>query len=208
MRTTPIIVLGGGGHAHVIIDVLHACKRTVIGFVDQAQNKPPIAGVKQLGDFGYLTSNYPAGEVALANGLGSVAAPGARMEWYVHFKELGYPFASCIHPGSIVSPSAYLAEGGQVMAGAVVQPGTVVGENTLINTRASIDHECRIGHHVHVAPGAVLSGGVEVGDKTHIGTGAVVIQGVRIGRHSIVGAGAVVVHNVPDHITVKGVPAK
>ena len=41
-----------------------------------------------------------------------------------------------------------------------------------------------------------------------VGTTAAVLQGLRIGRDSTVGAGACVVRDVPDQVTVKGVPAR
>lgn len=207
MRTPPIIVLGGGGHARVILDVLLARGYNVVGFVDQNPDKPDMAGFSRLGGFGIIGTQFSTEETMLANGLGSVAVPVARMEWYTQFRETGYRFMSCIHPGSIVSPSARLAHGVQVMAGAVIQPGAIVGENTLINTRASVDHDCRIGAHVHLAPGVTLSGEVMIGSRTHIGTGASVIQGVKIGKACTVGAGSVVIRDVPDGATVMGVPA-
>ena len=37
--------------------------------------------------------------------------------------------------------------------------------------------------------------------------GATIIQGIKIGASSIVGAGAVVIRDVPDAVTVAGVPA-
>ncbi|MEE8535884.1 MAG: sugar acetyltransferase, partial [Kiloniellales bacterium] len=65
-----------------------------------------------------------------------------------------------------------------------------------------------IGAHVHLAPGATLSGGVCVGRGAHIGTGATVIQGLTIGQGSLVAAGATVIESVPDHVSVSGVPAR
>ena len=94
------------------------------------------------------------------------------------------------------------------MAGAVIQPGTRLGVNTIVNTRASIDHDCIIGDHVHIAPGAVLSGEVRVGNCSHIGCGATIVQGVKLGEATVIGAGAVVLKDVPDGTTVVGVPAR
>jgi acetyltransferase-like isoleucine patch superfamily enzyme len=53
-----------------------------------------------------------------------------------------------------------------------------------------------------------LAGDVRVGDRSWIGIGASVRQGVRIGDGVIVGAGAAVVSDVPDGLTVVGVPAR
>ncbi len=94
------------------------------------------------------------------------------------------------------------------MAGAVLQTGCRMGENVIINTRASVDHDCIIACHTHVSPGAVLCGNVQVGQGSHIGAGATVIQGVRIACNGMVAAGAVVIRDIPEGVTVAGVPAK
>jgi UDP-perosamine 4-acetyltransferase len=65
-----------------------------------------------------------------------------------------------------------------------------------------------IGNHAHIAPGATLSGAVQVGQLSHIGTGASVRQGIRIGERAVVGVGSVVVRDVPDGAVVRGVPAR
>jgi acetyltransferase EpsM len=53
-----------------------------------------------------------------------------------------------------------------------------------------------------------VAGGVHVGEGTWIGAGAVVKQGINIGSWCMIGAGAVVVNDVPDGLTVVGVPAR
>lgn len=47
-----------------------------------------------------------------------------------------------------------------------------------------------------------------VGAGSWVGIGASVRQGVTIGRNVMVGAGAAVVSNIPDNVTVVGVPAR
>jgi UDP-perosamine 4-acetyltransferase len=199
----PIVVLGGGGHARVVIDSLLACGATIEGLVDPAlvAGTDGVLGVRVLGGDEALGGRDPA-SVLLANGIGSVQSTERRRARFEHFRALGFQFAHVIHPAATLARDVERAEGVQVMAGAVVQSGASLGRNTLVNTRASLDHECRIGDHVHVAPGATLSGGVAVGEGSHVGTGAVVIQGVRIGRHCVIGAGAVVLKDVPDGATL------
>jgi len=71
-----------------------------------------------------------------------------------------------------------------------------------------VDHDCQIGDHVHIAPGAALSGSVMMGEGCHVGVGATVMQGKTIGQGAVVGAGAVVVDDVAPGVTVYGVPAR
>ena len=49
---------------------------------------------------------------------------------------------------------------------------------------------------------------VKIGDGTFVGANAVIKQGIRVGKNAMIGAGAVVVKDVPDNLTVVGVPAK
>lgn len=204
----PLIVLGAGGHAQVLIDALQLQGAAIEGVLDPDPLKhgAVILGVRVLGGEELLEGRDVA-SCRLVNALGSVRQPRLRQGVHERFAARGYQFASVIHPAATVSRHAQVEAGAQVMAGAVVQAGARIGVDAIINTRASVDHDCVIGAHSHIAPGVTLSGDVQVGAGTHIGTGAVVVQGVRIGAGCVVGAGAVVLHEVPDGAFVAGVPA-
>ena len=207
MDVKPIIILGGGGHARVVVDTLFVCDARVLGFVDRDPQKTELEGLQRLGGDEYILSSFDPDEIMIANGVGSIGKPGARLQLFNRFKQHGFSFVTIIHPRAVVSPRAILKEGVQVMAGAIIQPAAHIGENTIVNTGAVVDHDCTIGAHVHIGPGATLSGEVTVGAYSHIGTGASVIQGIKIGSRSIVGAGSVVIRPVEDDVTVVGVPA-
>lgn len=201
------IVLGGGGHASVIIDALLLLGREILGFTDPVADAGAVLEVEHLGEDA-VVNGYSPDRVVLANGLGSVGPTRARGELYRRFVARGYAFPAVLHPAAVVARSARIGAGAQLMAGSVVQPNCILGENVLVNTHASVDHDCVVGDHVHIAPGATLSGGVVVGAGAHVGVGSSVVQGIRIGDDSIIGAGAVVLHDVPAGATVVGVPAR
>jgi len=196
--TKPVVILGGGGHARVVIDALRCAGHSIAGVIDP---KPEVAetlpaGVKWLGAD---LSKARAGEVDLAIGVGSldVGDKNPRPRLFKEAKAGGFKLLSFRHPSAILAGDVTLGEGCQVMAGAILQPGVRLGVNCIVNTGASLDHDCRIGNHVHIAPGAVLSGTVAVGDGSHLGTGAVVIQNISIGTEAMIAAGAVVTRDVP-----------
>lgn len=195
--TLPVIVIGGGGHARVVIDALHAAGHEVLGVIDP---KPEIAAKlpKGIGLLGSALTIAKPGHAVLALGVGSidVGAKNPRPGLFSEAKVAGFTFMSFSHPSAVLAADARLGEGAQIMAGAVLQPGVTLGINCIVNTRASLDHDCHIGDHVHIAPGAVLSGGVSVGDGCHIGTGAIVIQNIRIGAGAMIAAGAVITRDV------------
>ena len=188
----PLILLGAGGHAKVLLALVLAADYKVIGVCDPqlaVQRQVEWRGVPLLGSDEVLSTLDPS-SVALINGIGQLVGGGhVRALAFRKMREMGFHFLPLVHPTAWVAPGVSLAEGSQVMAGAIIQPDCEIGENTIINTCASIDHDCIIDDNVHVAPGATLCGGVHVGAKAFIGSGATVVQGVRVGAGAVVGAG-------------------
>lgn len=205
----PLLLIGGGGHARVLIDALKLSGCNIIGITDADAKKSgsSLEGIAIIGDDSIL-SRYAPDDILLVNAIGSVKGTEERRKIFVKFKNQGFIFASVVHPSAIISRNVALGEGVQIMAGAVIQTGCFIGDNTLINTRVSVDHDSKIGKNVHLAPGVIISGEVEIDDNVFIGSGSTVIQGVRIGKGSIVGAASLVIKNNSPHTTVFGVPAK
>lgn len=204
MRQTPVAVVGGGGHAKVVIDVARAAGVPVLGVFDDDPAKagrslldvPVIGGLDEL-----PTSGAQRAVVA----IGSNGVRRRIVEWLSH---LGLEWATLVHPGAIIAPSASVGAGSVICAGAIVQAEASVGDHCIVNTGASVDHDCRVGDFVHIAPGARLSGGVSLGEGTWVGTGAAIIQYLSVGAWTMVGAGAAVVADLPDGVTAVGVPAR
>jgi len=202
----PVIVLGAGGHARVVIEVLRRIGAEILGYAAPAQLTTLAEGVGYLGNDEAL--EFPASEILLANGLGSGDALRPRIELFTGFVETGFSFATLVHPSAVVAEDVTLGQGAQVMAGAVLQPGCQVGDNAIINTRAVLDHDCLIGAHTHIAPGATLCGGVTIAEAVLVGVGACIRPSIDVGTRSVIGAGAAVVSAVGEGKTVVGVPAK
>lgn len=202
----PLIVLGAGGHAKVLLALAAAAGWRIDGVCDPelaARGVPHWRGWPVLGDDEALARMDPA-QVGVLNGIGQMVGASLRAALFARFRGLHFRFPAMVHPHAWVAPDVQLAEGAQVMAGAVIQPDTVIGANSIVNTGARIDHDCSIGNDVHIAPGAVLCGAVQVGDGAFIGAGAVLIQGVHVGAGAVVGAGALVLRPVAPGARVLG----
>jgi sugar O-acyltransferase (sialic acid O-acetyltransferase NeuD family) len=206
MCSKPVIIIGNGGHARVLVDILLMQKREIIGYTAPNEENNPY-GITYLGGDEEILKYHPQ-EIELVNALGSVSDTKFRTNIFNTFKSKGYRFSTIIHPSAIISDTVILGEGVQVMAGAVIQPFVKIDDNTIVNTASSIDHDCHVGKHCHIAPGCVISGGVIVGEGTHIGTGTKIIQNVIIGENTLIGAGSLVLKNVGANKKVYGSPAK
>lgn len=187
----PLVILGAGGHAAVLVDMLRQQERTILAVQApvMAPNRRVFSGLSHWPDEQPLLGLAPDA-VELVNGIGSLPGMSLRYQIYAHYRALGFAFAQVVAAEAVVSRYAQLADGVQILPRAVVQSGAYIGANSIINTGAIIEHDCQLGVDNHISPGAVLSGGVHTGSRVHVGTGAAVIQGRMIGDEAIVAAGA------------------
>lgn len=204
----PVILVGGGGHGGVVLEVCRAAGVAVVGVIDDdagcavGRASDGVAWLGRTDDF-----VLPAG-TGLLLGVGCLAARGRLLERLGARIGAGRFAPAVAHPSAVVSRGARLGDGAVVMPGAVVNRGAGVGAHAIINTRAVVEHDCVVGANAHLAPGSVLGGGATVGGGTLVGIHACVLPGVRVGDGCVVGAGAVVVSSVADGDRVAGVPAR
>lgn len=206
---TNIVVVGAGGHARVVADVIRlGAEYQVRGFLDgenASRRGTEFEGAAVLGGDEVLLGLREEGVRHAAVAVGDNAA---RLRIADQLLELGFELPALVHPDATVAASVHLGAGTVVFARAVVNPATRLGRVVIINTAASVDHDCEIGDAVHIAPGAHLAGGVKVASGALVGIGAAVRPRLTIGRNAVVGAGAAVVADVAAGTTVAGVPAR
>lgn len=203
----PVALIGGGGHARALMDVLSRLGCVAAGIIttDKAELGREYEGVHVRWleeDFLAAMSDIP---VALA--LGNRPRKGdsglcARAAVATRYTQAGARWQSVISPLAIVSPSAMLGEAVQVMHGVIMQPSVNAGAHTILNTGAIIEHDAHIGAHCHIAPGAVVCGGVRIADYAHIGANATLLPGVTVGEGAVVGAGMRVTRDVSEGETI------
>lgn len=202
--TKPLVIIGAGGHAAGLAEILKKQGHTLLGVVSPhpLARRGPLADVPHIDGDEALLEQFGPEQVELVNGVG--ALPGKDLNWilFQRFTGLGYRFASVISPHAILSEYVTLGQGVQIMAGAIVQAGVQIGDNTLLNTGCIVEHDCCLGAHNHLAPRATLSGGVTTGHRVHIGTGANIIQGLTIGERAVIGAGTSIARDVPAYQTL------
>lgn len=196
----PIILIGGSGHAKVIIDCIWASGGGAAGILDDGIPAGTlVSGVPVLGkvqDF----ENYREYSFVIAIGNNEVRQAMA--------ERMAVRWATVVHPGAVVSPSARLGEGTVVMPNAVINACAVVGKHCIVNTGAVVEHDDVLEDYVHISPNAALGGTVTVRCGTHVGIGACVRNNTDICAHCKIGAGAAVVKSITEPGTYVGVPAR
>lgn len=195
-----VILIGGGGHAKVVLDCVQSFGGQVVGFLDDGIDAgTTILGVPVLGTIkdyrNFLQHRFL---IAIGNnGIRRRIAQSLKVDWY-----------TAVHSSAVVSPYASIGAGTVVMPRAVVNAGAIIGAHCIINTGAVVEHDNRIADYVHLSPSAALGGTVSVGEGAHVGIGASVRNNICICANCIIGAGAVAVKNITIPGTYIGVPAR
>ncbi|MEO1772999.1 acetyltransferase [Candidatus Enterococcus ferrettii] len=201
----PYILIGAGGHAKVIVDILNEEKKKIAGFFDD--NKSDFENLEYLGTTDDLLEKKAeyTGQYYFIIAIGSCSR---RKAIYIKVNLTDDCYGTAIHPKSYISKNIKIAEGTVVMANVVVNSSTTIGKHSILNSGSVIEHDNDIGDFVHISPGCNLAGETSVGEGTHIGIGTNCIQQINIGSWCNVGAGSVILKDIPDNTLSYGVPAK
>lgn len=205
-RLPPVVVIGAGGHAKVVIELITAGgDYEIVGLTDADPTPRRVGGIQVIGGDELLPRLRGDGVVHAFVALGHNAL---RQRVARKVMDLGFELVNAISPTAVISPSARLGRGVAVMAGAVINADAVIGDCAIVNSGAIVDHDALLGDAVHVGPGCALAGGVTLGQRTFLGVGVSVVPGVVIGADAIVGAGACVTDDLTAGILAVGVPAR
>lgn len=198
-----VVIIGAGGHAKVIADIITKSNDNVIGFLDDnldIQNKTIYLNKTVLGttkDIDKYKEYYFIIGIG-NNNIRENIANNHDLKWY-----------TAIHPNAIIANEVSIEEGSVVMAGSIINTGTKIGKHCIINTKSSLDHDNIIENYVHISPGATLAGTVHIKEKTWICAGATIINNITIAKNNIIGAGSVVIKDInEENGTYVGVPAR
>jgi sugar O-acyltransferase (sialic acid O-acetyltransferase NeuD family) len=206
----PIIFWGGTGQSKVLKEII-SDDYDLIAVVDNQEiinthgNVDLLKGKQGLLDWLELQPKFP--EISFAVAIGGHRGR-ERVALLRTMQSFGLSVITITHSSAVVSHTAIIGEGSQILANSSVCVDVQVGVGCIINTSASVDHDCTLGEGVHIGPGAKLAGEISVGDGTFIGTGAIVLPGLTIGSDVIIGAGAVVIRDVVNGTKMVGNPAK
>lgn len=196
-----VVILGAGGHAKVIADIIVKSGDKVVGFLDDKLEKGTyVLGFPVLGRLTDL-ERYCEYFIIIAIGNNYI-----RKKIVEEYPDLNYYTA--IHPSAIIGIDVNIGKGTAIMANAVINSSSNIEQHCIINTGSIVEHDNIIKDYVHISPNAALGGTVFVGALTHIGLGTSIKNNIVIANECIIGAGSVVVNSVKEKGVYIGVPAK
>ena len=147
-------------------------------------------------------------ELRLTKILITTGDPKERWDQIQLAKKSGLRLINAIHPSALVMEDAILEDNIILHAKSYVGYRAELYSGSSLNTGAQVDHHNVIKECVTIDPGVIFAGNVTVGRFSKIHTGVVVKNRIRIGENTIIGAGTVIIKDVPDNVTIVGVPGK
>ncbi len=209
MNRINLVLLGGGGHCHSVIESIEQCENfSIAGILEPPPNKVElISGYPVIGTDDAIPELVAKG-MSFFITVGHIKNPLPRRKLFDLLKRNNAPVVSIIDPAASVSKRSVIGEGTVILRHAFVNAGARIGHNCIINTGAMVEHDSIVGNHTHISTGAIVNGDCTVGDNCFIGSGAVLSNNISICSDVIIGAGSVVLWSLTEPGTYLGNPAR
>ncbi len=186
-----IVLIGGGGHCHSVIDVIEQeCKYEILGIVDKKElfgNK--ILNYEIIGSDDDLETIFQTCKNAIIT-LGQIDSNHLRVKLFNQLKEIGFNLPIIISPLAYVSKHSSIDEGTVIMHNVLVNTNVKIGKNCIINTKALLEHDVVVADNCHISTASVINGGVKVKENTFFGSNATSKQSIEVS--GFIKAGSVV----------------
>ncbi|RDC66027.1 PglD-related sugar-binding protein [Adhaeribacter pallidiroseus] len=164
MRTS-YVIYGAGGHATVVADLIKLQGGKVEAFFNDQLKDDKSALVRPYEEILHSESRLIIG---IGNNVVREKIAG----------RVKHKFGTLIHPSAYVAEDVELGEGTVILANAVVQSKACIGKHVIINAGVCVDHDAVINDFVLVYPNAYIGGGSILEKGVLINPGAIILRNV------------------------------
>lgn len=205
-----IVLIGGGGHCHSIIDLIEGHETfEVFGILERERSKigNDVFGCKVVGIDDDMARIFQSNENFIIT-IGQIRNSKLRQKLFEMAVNSGGKPCSVYSKWAHISGRCQIEKGVTVGHFSTVNIGARIGINTIINNHVLVEHDVSIGKHCHLATGAIINGNVDIGNNTFVGSQATIIQSISICDDVVIGAGSVITKNITSPGVYAGAPAR
>lgn len=205
-----IVIVCAGTYGLELLSVIEAINYTsrkhgtdtynILGFIDDNTNALDGKGIKYP-IIGRISDWKPRGNEVYAIGA---AFGDVKRKIVASLKERGCKFETVIAPWSMVSPYCEMGEGCYITAYSI-SAGVKLGN--FVNVNASLLTPGTVIGDFSTTTGFTVVDNATIGERVFVGSHAVIQPGVKVGDDVKVTAGSIVTADIPNGVTVFGVPA-
>lgn len=198
-----IILIGAGGHANSIVEIIENSKSyKILGFIDKFK-KGTFNKYKIIGNDLSIKQKIIKNNIFFFISVGLIKNFKVRSQIIETLKKKKFKLATIISKYAIVSKSSLIGNGTLILNNALINRNCRIGENSIINSSAILEHDVSIGHNTHISTGAIINGDVKIGSNTFIGSGSIIREGTKIGDNCIIGMGSIIKKDITSNKIIK-----
>lgn len=181
-----IIIIGTGGHANSLLDLIKSTKKyKILGFLsNKKKHGIYFNGYKILGNDNYL-KKIKKNKPLVTLGFSSYKNLDLYKKKFLQIKSQNYSIPSIISPYSYVSKRVKIGEGVNIFHGVIVNNNCTIDNGVTINSKTLIEHDCHLGSFVHISTGCIINGSVRIGEQSFIGSGTVIKENIKIKKKDL-----------------------
>ena len=147
-----ILILGNGGHARSLADILEREKKyEIAGYVVNDEKTAVGEGYPVIGNDESLEQLFESGIRNAALGIGYLGKSDLRERLWRTLKRIGFFMPVVCDPSAVLARKVHIGEGGFVGKGAIINTNVSIGRLCIINTGAIIEHDCKVDDFSHVS---------------------------------------------------------
>jgi len=186
-----IIILGAGGHAKSVIDVIELQNEyKIAGVIDNNLEKGDnFLDYKIIGNDNDLKKLRKKYKYAII-GVGQIKTSNIRIKLFNLLKKFDFILPIIASPLAYISKRAIIEEGTVIMHHVLVNTDTKIGKNCIINSKALIEHDAVVEDNCHISTGVIINGGVIIKKNSFIGSNTTSKEYIKI--DGFIKAGSVV----------------
>ena len=185
-----LIIIGAGGHAKSIIEVIESCNEwNICGLIGLENEKNiEILGYKVIGTDEDLVSLRNKFDNCF-NAVGQIRSFNEKLQITNKLIELNFNIPKLIASTALVSKTASIGKGTSIGHGAIVNSDARIGSHSIINSKTLVEHDSCIGNFCHVSTGVLINGGVSIGNYSFVGSGCILRECISIPEKTVISAG-------------------
>ncbi|WP_373999516.1 acetyltransferase [Bdellovibrio bacteriovorus] len=170
MLSKEILIVGAGGHAKVVTELINESKEwQIAAYIDESCTHSSFYGAPIMRTFSEAKLTFPM----VTSAFVALGDNDARQRWQELLEKSGYGLPWIAHSSSVISSTSLIGSGTLIAAKAFIGAQTSIGKGCIINTGCIVDHDVTIGNFTHLSQAVTLCGGSKVGGNCTIGPGSV-----------------------------------
>ena len=190
VKKSPIIIIGCGGHASSIIDLLSSNNSyDIVGLIGEKRDLgKDVLGFPVIGtdsDLEKIRITVPNAVV----GIGQIKSSVIREKVFNQLEKYNFKIPQIISNYSYVSKYSSIGDGTTIGHNVVINAGVEIGKYCILNSQVIVEHDTKVDDFCHLSTGVIINGGVTVGSNSFVGSGTVIREGLTIPKSSIISAG-------------------